>query len=124
MSENIGKAVPYIWFICVGVLSLLPGSYKAHLHTRGLLHTPGHIVVFAVSAFLACRSVRVIPRRGFLSLAVIGYGGVLEALQSWLWRSRFEWDDVASDACGVLLVFVFATWAEAVRKMRRPESGL
>jgi hypothetical protein len=50
---------------------------------------------------------------------VIGFGCALEALQSWKFRSRFEWEDVVTDAAGVLLVWLLAVCAESLRKNRR-----
>jgi hypothetical protein len=49
---------------------------------------------------------------------VIGFGCALEALQSWIFQSRFEWVDVVTDACGVLLALLFLTCADAMRKNR------
>jgi hypothetical protein len=49
---------------------------------------------------------------------VIGFGCALEALQSWIFRSQFEWDDVVTDACGVLFVLLLVACADAMRKKR------
>jgi len=113
------RAKPYAWFASVGILSLLPSAVKGHLRTMGPLHVPAHVLVFAVSAFVACRSAQSVARRVVTCAAVIAYGGALEALQSWIFRGPFEWDDVATDACGVLLAFLFAVWAGPMRNERR-----
>ena len=42
-----------LWFLGVSVLSFLPHSAKVRLDTRGLLHTPAHVLVFAASVFIA-----------------------------------------------------------------------
>ena len=109
------RAWPYIWFVWVAVLSLR-SSWKREFHTKGPLHVPGHALIFAVSAFVACRSAQSVSQRVVRCAAVIGFGGALEMLQSWIFRSRFEWDDVLTDACGVLLALLFVTCADSMRK--------
>jgi hypothetical protein len=111
------RAWPYIWFVWVAVLSLRP-SWKRGFHTKGLLHVPGHVLIFAVSAFVACRSAQSVSQRVIRSAAVISFGCALEAVQSWIFRSRFEWDDVVTDACGVLLFLLVATVVDSMRKNR------
>lgn len=101
---------PYLWFVWVAVLSLRP-SWKREFHTKGPLHVPGHALIFAVSAFVVCRSAQSVSQRVVRCAAVIGFGGALEALQSWIFRCRFEWEDVLTDACGVLLALLFVTCA-------------
>ena len=117
------KPVPYLWFAWVGVLSLLPGELKAGLHTRGTFHVPAHALVFALSALMACRSVKGTLGRVVPCLVVIGYGCLLEALQSLISRSQFEWDDLATDACGVVVAFLLATWVDGIRKARQGTCG-
>jgi len=110
---------PYMWFVWVAVLSLLP-SWKREFHTKGPLHVPGHALIFAVSAVVACRSAQSVFQRVIRCAAVIGFGCGLEALQSWIFRSRFEWDDVVTDACGVLLFLLVTTVVDSMRKNRYP----
>lgn len=122
-KARINRAVASIWFAWVGVLSLLPAGMKADLHTRGDFHIPAHAVVFAVSAFIACRSVKGTLWRVMPCVVVIGYGGVLETLQFLISRSQFEWDDLATDAGGVVVAFLFTTWMDAMRKARQTAPG-
>jgi peptidoglycan/LPS O-acetylase OafA/YrhL len=103
--------------VLVAVLSLR-SSWKEEFHTKGPLHLPGHALIFAVSAFVACRSAQSVSQRVIRGAAVIGFGCALEALQSWMFQSRFEWEDAVTDACGVLLVLLFITCADAMRKKR------
>lgn len=109
------RAWPCTWFAWVVVLSLQP-SWKREFHTKGPLHAPGHALIFAVSAFIACRSAQSVSQRFIRCAAVIGLGGALEALQSWIFRSRFEWDDVVTDACGVLLFLLVAACVDSIRR--------
>ena len=111
------RAWPNVWFVLVAVLSLRP-SWKREFHTQGPLHVPGHALIFAVSAFVACRSAQSVSQRVIRCAAVISFGCALESLQSWIFRSRFEWVDVVTDACGVLLVLLFVTCADSMRKNR------
>ena len=109
------RASPYMWFVWVAVLSLR-SSWKREFHTKGPLHVPGHALIFAVSAFVACRSAQSVSQRVVRCAAVIGFGCALEMLQSWMFGSRFEWEDVLTDACGVLLALLFVTCADSMRK--------
>src|SRR5674476_1544280 len=65
------RAWPYMWFVWVAVLSLRP-SWKREFHTKGPLHVPGHALIFAVSAFVACRSAQSVSQRVIRCVAVIG----------------------------------------------------
>src|ERR1039457_4434889 len=107
-----------IYVVRVGCRPVAATPWKREFHTRGPLHVPGHALIFAVSAFVACRSAQSVSQRVVRCAAVIGFGGALEMLQSWIFRSRFEWDDVLTDACGVLLALVFVTCADSMRKNR------
>jgi peptidoglycan/LPS O-acetylase OafA/YrhL len=109
------RAWPCTWFAWVAVLSLLP-SWKREFHTKGPLHVPGHALIFAASAFVARRSAQSVSQRVIRCAAVIGFGCALETLQSWIIRSRFEWDDVVTVASGVLLFLLIATFVDSTRK--------
>lgn len=112
------RAAPYIWFASVSILSLLPSAVKGYLRTRGPFHVPAHLFVFALSALIASRSAQSVARRALCCAAVIAYIGALETLQSFIFRGPFEWDDVATDTCGVLFAFLFAAWADPMRNQR------
>jgi hypothetical protein len=67
------------WFVAAVVLSLFP-PLKAHLHTKGPLHIPGHVLVFAISVLVACDSAPSLARRLVRCAAVVGFGCALEAM--------------------------------------------
>ena len=113
-------AVRWMWFAWVVVLSLLP-ALKRHLGTKGLLHIPGHALIFAISAYVACGLAEPLARRVAKCAAVIGFGCALEALQSGLFGSKYEWGDVLTDACGVVLFLLLAIWAD--HPLRHPRCG-
>jgi peptidoglycan/LPS O-acetylase OafA/YrhL len=115
--QRWSRAWPLVWFAWVAVLSLR-ASWKREFHTKGSLHVPGHVLIFAVSAFVACRSARSVSQRVIRCGAVIGFGCALEALQSWIFGSQFEWNDVVTDACGVLLALLFLTCADSMQRNR------
>lgn len=99
---------PFLWFGWVTVLSIRL-SWRQLFHTTGLLHFPGHALVFSLSALVVCRSVKSASQRVIRCSAVAGYGWALEVVESRLFRSSFEWWDVLADACGVLLFLLIAT---------------
>ena len=110
----VTAAAPYLWLTCIGVLSFLPPpSMKGQLHTRGSFHIPAHILVFAISTFIARRASQSPGRRIILCSLVVAYGCALEILQAWIFRSPLEWVDVTIDTCGVLLALAIATSVNA-----------
>jgi hypothetical protein len=50
-----------------------------------------------------CRSQRSFRQRLILCFAVIDFGFLLEVAECASFGSRFEWQDVVADACGVLI---------------------
>jgi hypothetical protein len=110
------RAAPYLWFLSVTVLSFLPGSLKGHLFTRSVLHVPAHACIFAISALMACRNVRTAGGRIVPAIAVAAYGCTIEALQASIFKGPVEWDDIATDICGVLATMLLAAYADTLRK--------
>lgn len=94
----------------VAVISLCP-SWKRECYTKGPLHIPGHVLILGISALIACRSAQSLSRRVVRFMVVTSFGCALEALQSVIFGGRFEWDDIVTDASGVLLAFKFTTFA-------------
>jgi hypothetical protein len=120
LANGTAWLVPPLWFIGVTVLSFLPRSAKIRLATRGLLHTPTHIVVFAVTAFIAWRIAKPTAQRLTEYAAVIGYGAVIEVTQSRVKGSAFEWDDLAADIFGAGLALLII-WL--CRTGKRPQKA-
>jgi VanZ family protein len=99
--------------VAVMVLSLLPSSPE--MPTTGWDKT-NHLLGFAVLALLGCWSypghIRVILP------ALLGYGGLIEVLQS-LTPDRFaEWGDLLADGMGIVIGWLLA-WVLAARVRRR-----
>jgi VanZ family protein len=116
LANRTAWVVPPLWFIGVTVLSFLPHSAKMRLATRGLFHTPAHIVVFAVTAFMAWRIAKPTAQRLTAYAAVIGYGAVIEVTQSRVNGSAFEWDDLAADIFGAGLALLIIWLARQGRE--------
>jgi hypothetical protein len=104
-----------LWFLGVTVLSFLPYSAKVRLDTRGLLHTPAHVLVFAASVFIARPIGQQSARRWITCISIILYVVLIEIAQSWTNGSPFEWDDLIADIAGVGLALV-AIWLYRARK--------
>jgi VanZ family protein len=100
------SAVTGLWFLAITVLSFLPHPAKTGLATRGIFHTPAHIVIFGISTLVAWRSIRQPAHRRLAYAAVIGYGALIEVAQSRINRTAFEWEDLAADIAGVVLALI------------------
>jgi hypothetical protein len=106
---------PFLWFAWVVALSLRL-SWRQIFHTNGPLHFPGHAVIFGFSAFAACRSIQSSWQRLFRSLAIIAFGLTLEVAESRIFGGPLEWEDVLTDATGVILSLLAAAWIDSRRK--------
>ena len=84
----------------LAVISFLPGGSKHILHTRGRFHSWGHLLSFAVVAFVAMSVTR--SSRGRIlwlgGLVLFGFG--IEAAERLVFGNPMEWKDVGMDAIG------------------------
>jgi hypothetical protein len=103
-----------VWFIVVVAGSLFPRS-KGFFHIPHRFHLPVHVAVFAFSTFAAFGFAPTRGRRIFCSMALIGLGFVLEALQRAIYPIRFEWRDLVADTLGVLAALLFAVITDSRR---------
>ena len=106
---------PFLWFAWVVALSLRL-SWRQLFHTNGPLHFPGHALIFGFSAFAACRSIQSSWQRLFRSLAIIALGLTLKVAESKIFGKPLEWEDVLTDATGVILFLLAAAWIDSSRK--------
>ena len=91
---------------CLGVLaivvvSFLPVRDKSSLHTRGRLHSPGHLVAFGLVAFLIGGSVRSPRARVVLAVVMVLLGFGVELGEYLTFKAPLEWKDVLMDVVGI-----------------------
>jgi peptidoglycan/LPS O-acetylase OafA/YrhL len=105
------RTVLLIWVLFVVGLSMLPLQAKFMLGTMGRWHTAGHFFVFLITALLAAWPSPALVKRALAAGSVLLFGVFLEMSEVVVYHNRFEWKDVATDACGtvggLLLLYVF-----------------
>jgi len=90
-------------FVAIAVLSLAPIPVKSALRTLGILHNPGHLLVFAASGVLLLADARSLSS-GLRRMAfILLFCAATEALESVIYRNPFEWVDLAIDSLGIAL---------------------
>ena len=88
--------------VAIVVVSFLPVAEKSSLHTRGRLHSPGHLVAFGLVAYLVERSVWSARVRGLLVAAMIVLGFWVELGEHLMFGAAFEWKDFVLDVLGIV----------------------
>ena len=85
------------------LVSFLPLRYKQALHTRGYLHSPAHLIGFALLAYLALKVTHTLSQRSFavFFLAILAVG--IEVSQHRQIAEPMEWGDVLLDLAGLVL---------------------
>lgn len=86
------------------ILSFLPHIYKQELHTRGFLHGPAHLVLFAGLTYLWFKSARSLLQRNSAIAFLMIVALCIELIQHWVVQIPIEWVDITLDEFAVLLV--------------------
>ena len=97
------------WFIMSLILLCLPGSNIPKYPLLALIHADKwiHICLFFVLCALFCRAI--LHRFLFICLMGVLYGVIMEFVQKyWVPNRSFEIMDIAADALGCVLAYVYA----------------
>lgn len=98
MKISYWDFVFYITATAVLFLALIPAS--AELPTTGW-DKSNHLLAFGVLAYLGNKAY---PQNSLkLSIGLIGFGGLIEVLQTFTPTRFGEWEDLVADGVGVLL---------------------
>ena len=89
------------WMALLMLLSFLPTNRKDELHTRGRLHSAGHLVFFLVAGVLVSASARTARGRAVLLCLVGALAVTVEYLQHITSGAPMEWHDVVVDLLGI-----------------------
>jgi hypothetical protein len=90
-------------FAAFALSLLLPSDVKFRLHTQGALHPWLHLAVFsALGALVMLSTSRTRTRTFFLAGAML-LGLSIEYAEAARFHSKFEFYDVVTDTCGVLI---------------------
>ncbi len=116
------RVVIGVWVLFVFALSLAPLSIKMELHTTGRMHSLGHFVVFAITAFLLCWKAVGLQAKLPRLLAAVVFGLASEGLEKVAYHPRFEWRDVFVDTAGVLAGFLAAVIAQRSAGVNEPNT--
>lgn len=94
------RCVVCVWLALITALSLAPFAVKSQLGTMGHFHDLGHFSIFLMTALLLCWTGDTVRWRlaGYVQVCCIAV--LLEALETAIYRNRFEWRDVMVDALG------------------------
>jgi hypothetical protein len=88
------------------ISSLLPWHFKQRIGIVGLLHEPLHFAAFGLASSIIAAQFQ--PGRRFWAWAgTIALGFAVEAIESFLFRSAFEWHDALYDSAGVIAAFMY-----------------
>jgi uncharacterized membrane protein YidH (DUF202 family) len=88
--------------LAVSIVSFLPLADKERLHSKGRLHSWGHLAVFLVVGFVAARTVNSFWARTAVFTGAILFGFAIEVGEHLAFRGALEWKDVLVDALGVI----------------------
>ncbi len=89
-----------VWLALITALSLAPFAVKSQLGTMGHFHDLGHFSTFLVTGILLCWTGNTLSSRLARYVQVCCIAVLLEALETAIYRNRFEWRDVMVDAIG------------------------
>jgi VanZ family protein len=97
LAGRNGKSLFYLFIIAIMILALIPPA--------NLPHTPGsdkfhHALAFSFLTLLMGLSHRSLSRLQ-LTIAMLGYGVLMELLQSFTSYRMAEWTDLAADVAGI-----------------------
>lgn len=107
MKRAILARLAVLWVSGLVVVSLQPWRPRAFRH-GGAAHDVPHFLAFFSTALLLVLIARGVRQRICAPLAVVALGAALEYAQHLLYRGRFEWRDLANDACAALFAYLLA----------------
>ena len=113
------RFIGLLWLAFVTVLSLIPLKYKYRAGTTGVFHSPGHFLIFLVTAMLLCWNSPNARSRFLRWAGICCFGIVIEILEWSTYHNVMEWRDVLIDifgaAVGLALVMVIPRIAGGFR---------
>lgn len=90
-----------LWFVLIALVSLAPLRVKNAMGTTGILHSAGHMFVFAVSGVMLLAFADTPISRVWRVLFIFLFCASLEALQTVIYHNHFEWSDLFIDYLAV-----------------------
>ncbi len=112
-----------LWLTFVTAISLMPLKLKYRVGTTGVLHNPGHFVVFLVTSVLVCRSVANPGSRLLRWMGVCCFALAVEFLECLTYHNRMEWHDVLVDFFGAAIGLAILSMFPGTSN-RFPDSGI
>jgi hypothetical protein len=101
-ERSVSIALACLVVAAVAVVSFLPAGDKRRLHTIGRFHSLGHLLAFAVVAFVVARTTHSSRVRTVLFLASLVLGFGIEYGEHSIFGNPVEWKDVLVDTLGVV----------------------
>lgn len=104
------RFIPLLWLGFVTAISLMPLRLKYRAGTTGILHNPGHFLIFFITAILLCRTA---PHGGSRLLRWIGiccFATLMEVLEWTVYHNRLEWRDMLVDFFGAAFGLFALNW--------------
>jgi uncharacterized protein YfiM (DUF2279 family) len=102
----------------MAVLSFFPDGKKV-LHTHGRYHSWGHLLGFAVIAFVLVRAGRSDRQRRWFFITAMVMGFLIEVGEHLVFHSHLEWKDVFMDVTGAVAGTLAALATLGEMKLRR-----
>ena len=100
-----------LWLAFVTAISMMPLKLKYRVGTTGILHNPGHFLVFSITAILLCRTATNPGSRAVRFTGVCCFAIIMETLEWVIYHNRMEWRDVLIDffgaAAGLAVLSIF-----------------
>ena len=102
----------------IGTLALVPGQYRAWLHTAGRLHSTMHFVAFFGISLLLLRGTRSKKAHALLIAIAILLGIGTEFVEHRLYHAPLEYKDIVFDLCGILSGWLTAATLKQARRRK------
>ena len=122
--QALMRLVGLLWLLFVTAISMMPLKYKYRAGTTGVFHTPGHLVIFVVTALLLCWRSPNIGSRFLRWLGICCFAVAIEILEWVTYHNRMEWKDVLVDVFGAAIGAAIVTlipWISAgIRSTEAP----
>jgi hypothetical protein len=110
VTDKFVRILFAFWVMLIVSLSLVPLKVKFHLGTTGRWHNAGHLFMFFVATFLACRMVNNVYSKLTGCVALVGVAFTMEWVEKVSYHIPYEWRDVRFDCtgilCGILLLLL------------------
>lgn len=97
----------------LALLALMPQPWKGRLALHGYIHDLSHVLVFSAAFLANTWGRRSCTVANLTAVALILFGGLLEALQTKVYGNLFEFHDLVSDVTGVALGLLIRNMWEA-----------